>query len=151
MASKTVLRGRGIALASCALVMLLQVGCSKERRVPAGGTVTLDGKPLEGGILFFNPDVSKGNTARVSCTSPVRDGKFQLRTDAIKHADSGPGVPLGWYKAYLRVNTAGEQPIFPGPVVQIHSRYLDAEKTPLEIEVVENPAPGAYDLKVTSK
>lgn len=135
----------GVALASLAIA-----GCGGIKRVPAEGNVTFDGKPLEGGILYFNPDASKGNTAAVSCTSPVRDGKFTLQTSAIERSDSGPGVPLGWYKVTVRVNMPGEKPIFPGqPALKIHPKFLDPQKTPLAIEVVENPEPGAYDLKLT--
>jgi hypothetical protein len=30
-----------------------------------------------------------------------------------------------------------------------HPKFTEVEKTPLAIEVVENPPPGAYDLKFT--
>jgi hypothetical protein len=137
-----------------ALGVLIVPGCSTgPRRVPAGGTVTLDNKPMEGGVLYFNPDASKGNMARVSCTSPIRkDGTFNLRTDGVERSDSGPGVPLGWYKVTVRVNDPGEVPTFPGqPAYKIHPKFRDPDKTPLVIEVVDDPAPGAYDLKITSK
>lgn len=144
---------RVVALTGVALGTILLTGCNQGlRRVPAGGTVTLDGKPLEGGILYFNPDVSKGNTAQVSCSSPVKDGKFELRTAGIERSDSGPGIPPGWYKVTVRVNLVGE-PIrrFPGPPVKINPKYLKPDKTPLTIEIVDEPAPGAYDLKMESK
>jgi hypothetical protein len=133
--------------------MMIAGGCGPSlRRVPAGGNVTIDGKPLEGGILYFNPDISKGNEARVSCSSGVKNGKFELRTAGVERSDSGPGIPLGWYKVNVRVNLPGEPtPRFAGPAVKIDPRYLDPEKTPLSIEIVEEPAPGAYDLKLTSK
>jgi hypothetical protein len=144
-------RRRAVLIAFCAFGMLFLAGCGP-KRVPAGGTVELDGKPLEGGILYFNPNTEKGNKAKVSCSSPIRNGKFELRTDGIERSDSGTGVPPGWYKVYVRVNQAGEPPMFPGPaVVDINPKYLDPDQTPLEIEVVENPEPGRYDLKMTSK
>jgi hypothetical protein len=150
MVIQMVRRTRAVLMAFCALGMLVSAGCDTgPRRVPASGTVTLDGKPLEFGILYFNPDESKGNTARVSCTSPVRDGHFNVQTSGIQRSESGPGVPLGWYKVNLRVNMAGELPIFPGqPVVKINPKYLDPDKTPISIEVVDNPEPGHYDLKL---
>jgi hypothetical protein len=150
MFAKMARRSRAILVVSFALGMLLQAGCGTgPRRVPASGTVTIDGKPLEGGILYFNPDTSKGNNARVSCTSAVRDGRFELRTDGIERSDSGTGAPLGWYKVSLRVNMPGEKPVLPGPAIDVNPLYLDPKTTPLEIEVVENPEPGAYDLKLT--
>jgi hypothetical protein len=144
-------RSRTIWTACCALALLLTAGCSKgPKRVPAGGTVEFeDGQPLQGGVLFFNPDESKGNTARVSCSSPVRNGRFELQTLGVERTDSGPGVPLGWYKVQVRVNLPGEVPVFPGqPAIDINPIYLDAEKTPIAIEVVENPEPGQYDIKL---
>jgi hypothetical protein len=151
MVREMVWGGRAVLIAFCALGMLFLSGCGP-KRVPAGGTVELDGKPLAGGILYFNPNNEKGNTAQVNCSSPVKDGHFQLQTAGIERSDSGAGVPLGWYKVTLRVNMPGEKPIFPGqPAIQVNPKYLKPETTDLEIEVVENPQPGAYDLKMTSK
>jgi hypothetical protein len=147
-------RGTVTFIAFGALGTLFLAGCGTgPRRVPAGGTVTLDEKPMEGGILYFDPDAAKGNSARVSCMSPIRkDGRFDLRTDGVERSDSGPGIPLGWYKVYVRVNDPGEVPIFPGqPAYKINPKFRNPDKTPLAIEVVDNPAPGAYDLKITSK
>ena len=132
-------RHHAVLMVFCVTAMLFLAGCSKgPRRVPAGGTIEVDGKPLEGGILSFNPDVEKGNTARVSCTSPVRNGRFQIQTAGIERSESGPGVPLGWYKVSVRVNMPGEKPIFPGqPAIDIDRAYLNAPKSPLSIEVVD--------------
>jgi hypothetical protein len=141
-------RWRPVGVALCVLGMLSAGGCGP-KRVPAGGTVELDGQPLEAGILYFNPDTAKGNTARVSCTSAVKNGRFELRTDGIERSDSGTGVPLGWYKVTVRVNEPGEKPTFPGPAYEINPKYLDVNLTPIEIEVVENPEPGRYDIKLT--
>jgi hypothetical protein len=151
MVTEMVRRGRLVLLAFCALGILFLSGCGP-KRVPAGGTVELDGKPMEGGILYFQPNAAKGNTAQVNCSSPIKGGRFQLQTAGIERSDSGSGVPPGWYKVTLRVNMPGEKPIFPGqPAIQVNPKYLNAETTDLEIEVVENPQPGAYDLKLTSK
>jgi hypothetical protein len=145
-------QGDVLRILSFALVLILLAGCAKGlRRVPAEGTIELDGKPMDGGIVYLSPDESMGNTARVSPTSPIKKGRFQIKTAGIERHDSGPGVPLGWYKVHVRVNLIGEQPFFPGqPAVAIDPIYLDPENTPLTFEVVDNPAPGAYDLKLTS-
>ena len=34
------------------------------------------------------------------------------------------------------------------PEIAVNRQYLDPEKTPLAIEVVVDPAPGAYDIKL---
>ena len=144
---------RPIARAFCVFGLLLLFGCSTgPKRVPASGTIELDGRPLEAGILVFDPDVAKGNTARVSCTSPVHNGHFDVQTAGVERSDTGPGIPLGWYKVSIRANRPGVPPTFPGqPVLDIDAKYLNPDKTTLEIEIVENPAPGAYDLKVTKQ
>src|SRR5581483_620448 len=73
------------------------VGCGV-KRVPVAGTVTLDGQPINGGSLQFTPDASKGNTARIVCRAPIRDGRYDLETSGVTRAESGRGVPPGWYK-----------------------------------------------------
>jgi|GEM_PF-1808549 len=137
--------------AALALSIAFVSGCSTgAKRVPAGGTVELDGQPVNGGILMFEPDFSKGNNARVSCSSPIRNGRYELQTAGVERSDSGPGIPLGWYKVSVRANRPGVPPTFPGqPVLDIDAKYLDPEKTPISIEIVENPAPNAYDVKFT--
>jgi hypothetical protein len=106
--------------------------------------VTLDGDPLKGGVLHFYPDPAKGNNHRVDCLSPVRAGKYALLTTAVKDSESGDGAPLGWYKVYLYTD-------IPGVNIKIHERFTDPNKTPVWVEVVDNPAAGAYDIKFFSK
>ena len=36
-------------------------------------------------------------------------------------------------------------------IINVHSKYLRPETTPVEIEIVDNPQPGAYDVKLTTK
>jgi len=143
-------RQRTVFVAVCAFGLLCVAGCGP-KRVPATGSVELDGKPLEGGIIYFNPNTAKGNNAAVSCSSAIENGHFQVRTTGMERSDTGPGVPLGWYKISFRVNMPGEKPMFAGPAVEINRKYLSAETTDLEVEVVEKPEPGHYDLKITSK
>jgi hypothetical protein len=121
-------------------------GCNQGvRRIPVSGEVTLDGKPLQGGVLLFHPDESKANTARASCTGPVKDGRYTLVTSGVTRAETGSGAPLGWYKVTLINDLPGT------PVIEVHSKYLRPETTPVAIEIVDNPEPGAYDVKLTTK
>ncbi|HEY7426658.1 MAG TPA: hypothetical protein VH682_20650 [Gemmataceae bacterium] len=145
MATKRV--GRGWHLLGIVCVFSL-VGCGGEKRVPVVGTVTLDGKPLNGGILTFAPDSAKGNMAQITCTSPVKNGHYELQTIGITRSKSGSGVPPGWYKVTWMNPKMGtrKQPLAP---IEVNEKYMSAEKTPLGIEVKDNPEPGAYDLKLT--
>src|SRR3989442_803512 len=80
MATKMVPR-RWLPLAIlCTFGLISLAGCGV-KRLPVSGTVTLDGQPLNGGILVFTPDTDKGNTAKISCTSPVREGEYELETN----------------------------------------------------------------------
>jgi hypothetical protein len=120
----------------CALV-----GCGGLKLVPVSGKVTLNGKPLAGVGVSFNPDASKGNNARVSCTGRVNaQGQYTLTTTGVQGSDSGAGAPLGWYKVTLLTTLPG------APEIKVDSKYLDFDKTPLSFEVVAEPQAGAYDL-----
>jgi hypothetical protein len=122
---------------------LTLAGCGGLKLYPVSGTVTLDGKPLSQCTVSFNPDASKGNTATVSCVGRLdAQGHFNLRTIAVKGSEGGSGAPLGWYKVTLLTGLPGD------PEIKVNPLYLDANKSPISIEVVENPEPGAYDVKL---
>ncbi len=132
----------------CTFGLISLTGCGGVRRIPISGTVTLDGQPLNGGILVFTPDWDKGNTAKISCTSPVKEGRYDLETNGITRADSGAGVPPGWYKVTLRVLDLGSKK-HPQAPIHVNDKYKSVEKTPLSAEVKDNPESGAYDFKMT--
>jgi hypothetical protein len=128
-------------IGSCSLT-----GCDRGiRRIPVSGNVTLDGKPLQGGLLCFNADESRGNTARAACTGRVQDGHYTLITTAVARKDTGSGAPLGWYKVTLVTDLPGT------PIISVPGKYLNPDTTPVAIEIVDDPQPGAYDIKLTSK
>ena len=124
------------------------VGCGGAKRVPVAGSVTLDGQPFTGGYLVFTPDTAKGNTHRISCTSPIKDGRYNLETNGVTRADSGPGVPPGWYKVTFRILGESTKK-HPQPPINVNERFKSVEKTPLSVEVKDNPELGAYDFKLT--
>jgi hypothetical protein len=124
------------------------VGCGGVRRIPVAGTVTLDGQPINDGHLVFTPDTAKGNTHRISCTSRIQDGHYNLETNGVTRSESGPGVPLGWYKVTFRMleESTKKHPIAP---VNVNDKYRNVETTPLSVEVKDNPDPDAYNFKMT--
>jgi hypothetical protein len=121
---------------------LLAAGGCGERRADVSGKVTVDGKPLTGNAytIMFAPD--KGNPVQKIPSAGLDDqGRYRVSTGGQD------GVPLGWYRVYVAFDarqTRGKPPPF-------HARFLDAAKSPLVIEVVANPQPGAYDLELTEK
>ena len=148
MATKTV-RRRWLSLAILgAFALTSVVGCGGVRRVPVSGTVMLDDQPLNGGYLQFTPDTAKGNTAKIVCISPIKEGRYNLETNGITRADSGAGVPPGWYKVTFMMLEESTKKHRVEPI-NINEKFKNVEKTPLSVEVKDNPEPGAYDFKMT--
>jgi hypothetical protein len=134
---------RPVRLVLCACGLLAATGCGGLKFVPVSGKVTLGGKPLGGGAVSFVPDASKGNTNRLSCMGRVGpNGGYELTTTGVTKAETGQGVPLGWYKVTLVTTLPGV------PEITVDPKYLDPDKTPLAIEVVANPEPDRYDFKL---
>jgi hypothetical protein len=128
---------------------LLAFGCgSGGNLLPVSGTVTLDGQPLQAGDVQFHPETSPDRSQEMPI-GHIKDGKYELTTRGKK------GAPPGKYKVVVLSNQfSGEA----GPKASatkevprslINTRYSTAATTPLSKEVVESPAPDAYDLKVT--
>ena len=147
MATKTVRRGWLPLAILGAFALTSVVGCGV-RRIPVAGTVTLDGQPLNVGTLVFTPDETKGNTSKIVCLSRIKDGHYDLETNGVTPSESGSGVPLGWYKVHYRVlqESTKKHPVAP---VEVNGKFMDPDKSPLSIEVKDNPEPGAYDFKLT--
>jgi hypothetical protein len=106
--------------------------------VEVSGKATVDGKPLtsKACTLMFAPD--KDNPLKkIAAAELDANGVYRLTTGARE------GVPLGWYKVYVAYDARQSR----GAPPPINPKYFDAASTPHSIEVVENPKPGAYDLK----
>src|SRR4051812_27066654 len=96
----------------CALLAaLISVAGCGIKRIPTSGKVTLDGQPMNGGVLQFIPDASKGNNVRVSCSGPISNGQWTLVTSGMERADTGTGAPVGWFKVkYTNPNEGSKAP-----------------------------------------
>lgn len=145
MIARRVRRGWRAWVILCALGLISLTGCGGVKRIPVAGTVTLDGKPLNGVLVVFSPDSAKGNTAPISATGQVTDGHYELQTNAVTRAESGPGVPPGWYKVTVTIPDIRKRR---RSTIEFNDKYKFVERTPLEVEVKENPEPGAYDFKL---
>lgn len=83
------------AVSLIAVGLLLLSGCSGgEQLYDVSGTVTYDGKPVAKGLIFFDPDASKGTDGSQGFAN-ILDGKYNT-------ADEGAGVRGGAYQ--VRVN-----------------------------------------------
>jgi hypothetical protein len=119
--------------------MLAALGCGGPTHVPVAGTATtVDGKPLAGLVISFNPDPAKGNHARVACMGRIgANGHYSLISDDGFKVTKG--AQLGWYKVTL---SSPDDNLIPA-----NKKYTDFRKTDLVVEVVSEPQPGAYDLR----
>jgi hypothetical protein len=123
--------------------------------VPVSGRVTVDGEPLraKSGNVAFVPDAAKGNTTtRVPTGYLDENGHYTLY-----YAQGKKGAPPGWYKVQVAAAAEGEKVQMPRlkghgprpPPPLFHSKFTRVKTSGLEVEVVRDPAPGAYDLKLT--
>jgi hypothetical protein len=131
-----------------AFALTLVAGCGGVRRIPVSGTVTLDGQPMNGGYLQFTPDTAKGNTHKISGISPIKDGRYDMETRGITRSETGAGIPPGWYKVtfiILEESTKKHQVVTPN----VNDKFKNPDKTPLSVEVKDNPDAGTYDFQMT--
>jgi hypothetical protein len=150
--TRTSLSFLGSLAGLCALV----VGCGgppPEVFIPVSGTVSLDGKPLPIGWITFHPDHAQGNqNLRLPHAEIRKDGTYELSPLAGKM-----GASPGRYRVVVAA-TYDPIPVRPKfnpdgtewePRWLHHKKYLRPETTPLRVEVVEKPAPGAYDFMLS--
>jgi hypothetical protein len=149
----------GISLLFRALLLVcLASGCSDSsgvgRTFPVAGKITFGNEPLtaKNTVVLLKPDAAKGNTSPFEPTGTVDEvGNYTVRTKGKQ------GAPPGWYKVVVtaRDESPPEHPKSGGqshrPVAHslVPARYGQEKTSGLSLEVVENPAPGAYDLKLT--
>jgi hypothetical protein len=111
--------------------------------VPVSGIVSLDGKPLTDGNVIFRGTAPGGGPLPYEPIGMIGPhGEYSLIT---RHK---PGAPVGQYRVLVYWDEPGAG--WQKPKSRLPAKYSDDRKTPLAVEVVAHPAPGAYDLKMTS-
>jgi hypothetical protein len=140
-----------VAAVVCAAALFLSgCGSPSAKLVPVSGKVTLDGQPLTAGqVTLYSTTKEKTpeSTAGLSSGTVDSSGNYKILTAGKD------GAPLGKYKVLVTPpmmpmeNAGSKGP----PSLPFSMDYGDPNKTPLNIDVVENAAPGAYDLKLSSK
>ena len=81
----------GIVMAACVMA-----GCSEGGYVSGGGTVQLDGKPLDNATVVFAPD-PPGPDRKPATAITGPDGRFTLQTN-LPGSDTVEGIQPGDYK-----------------------------------------------------
>jgi hypothetical protein len=147
---------RALPTLATLLLAALAAGCGDGgvgKTYPVRGKVTFHDEPFTAGTttVVFKPIAAKGNTTPFEPMANVDDeGNYSLSTKGQR------GAPPGWYKVLVAAvgtappsSAAKPKKFKPTPPSLLPTKYGRTETTPLEIEVVESPAPGAYDLKLT--
>lgn len=142
--------------------LLILAGCSGEPEPPklpdpvkVTGTVTLDGKPLEGAAILFQPTSEKGYQGAAGQTDA--SGKYELNTD-IGKGQSRPGVIPGDYVvsisrlvkpdgSFVPVDSK-EPPMMLGARDTIPLKYSTDKG---RIKYTVKPEGGTLDIKLDSK
>lgn len=121
---------------------------SMERTVPVSGKIALDGKPLKNATIMFWPLKEKGNE---STSQPYAEADAQGNYQLILGVgdDKRDGSPLGWYRVVVEAFEAPKAGLDIPPRLLSPEKYADPLSSPLVVEVVENPAPRAYELNLT--
>jgi hypothetical protein len=125
------------------LILFLSAGCSDPSTVatvPVSGKVTVDGRPIASGQVSFTAADDKVGAGL--CTGSIgADSAYKISSDGK------PGAQPGKYKVTV---TPSMVPPAGGvrPPLPYNASYSNPQLTPLVIEVVSNPAAGAYDLKL---
>lgn len=119
-----------------------------EEVVPVSGTLTYDGKPLEGFQVTFLP--TDGRRAATGVTDS--DGKFTMGTNRV-----GDGAPPGLHRVAIvwagggEAGTPGNEEVIdnpanlPKPSVEIPKKYQNADTSGLTQDVPES---GLSDLTI---
>ena len=124
---------------------LLVAGCSDEPKLHrVAGTITLDGKAVEGAGVVFNPVAEDGALAAGKTDA---QGRYELRTGEKE------GGLVGEYQVTVLL-TKAEGPKDPGVedkrkmTYLVPKKYSSRETSGLEAEV---PGKDAYDFPLTSR
>jgi len=130
------LRMRTAMIFALAAVSLLALGCNSQRLNEVTGKVTVDGKPVAGLEVRFEPkDPSIGTTA-IGYTQA--DGSYKLH-----YPGDNTGAPAGEYSVSI---SGGEGGIDGAPSVRVAPKYASGTELPATVK----PGPNTIDFEVTS-
>jgi hypothetical protein len=131
-------------MAGCLVILFWAGFCSgckpSVTLVPVSGTVKVGDQPLTSGQVALVP-VDAAASKELSGGTIDSNGDYKIFTGGSE------GAPLGKYKVTVSMPTMPTGDSKP-PTMAFDRKYTDSKTTPLEFEVVSNPKPGAYDLKL---
>jgi hypothetical protein len=126
--------------------LTIALGCSRGPQMHSvSGTVTMDGKPLDGASVVFNPVTEDGLLAAGKTNA---DGMYELRTQ------EQAGAVAGSYKVTVlltKVTGTRKNPDSDDDLKMTYivpSTFSDPETSGLEAKV---PGPESYDFSLTTR
>lgn len=132
------------AVAVALLCLTAGPGCKKSvNTVAVAGKVTLDGSAVTSGQVTFTP-LDEGAAKELSAGTIDANGNYTIKTGGKD------GAPPGKYQVSITPAMSGPMGDGKSMTLPFPEKYTTPRNTPLTIEVVASPAPGAYDLKMVS-
>jgi hypothetical protein len=116
------------------LALLVCIGCMGEDKLyNVSGTLTPEGKPIPKGLIFFDPDSTKGTTGTQGFAN-IKDGKFDT-------ADQGKGIRGGSY--VIRISGFDGKEANEAPFGQaLFPEYQEKRDLPKENSKLDIDVPG---------
>jgi hypothetical protein len=128
--------GLGAVLLALALLpaLLTLSGCGRAPLTPVHGKVSYQGAALQGGVIVFSPDTSRGERGAIAVGKIREDGGYTLYTG------DAAGAAAGWYRVTVSSLAATSFSVPPGqgfnfPASLIPEKYRDPEQSLLACEV----------------
>jgi hypothetical protein len=128
-------------------IVFVLAGCGGETTIQVKGKVLVDGQPLTVGTVIFTPDAAKGNTS-------LDEPRGQLDANGVYHLYRTKGstaVAPGWYKISISAQRLKDPKDPYSYVSRIPTKFANPETSGLALEVVADPAPGAYDIALPAR
>lgn len=143
--------GRGILASKLLLLCVLMTGCSGERKppnekpvVPVSGVVFVDGAPVAGVQIRFNPVTQDPRNATLSMAKTDAEGQFKAFTYRVDD-----GVPPGEYTVTFNDQSKAQPHMRSSPDL-LKGKYSDPKKSEFKLTVPEKGKPidmGKIELK----
>ncbi len=120
-------------IAAC-LSLVLLCGCGGAKPGPeiatVKGTVTLDGTPVDHGMVYFYPDSSQGTTGPTSNAVIDAQGNY-----TIVSAGDRQGAVIGFHKIRVEIRKPPESERDTEPALLIPAKYNNPSTSGLTAEV----------------
>jgi hypothetical protein len=75
-------RPRLLVIVPALLVLAIGCGQSEPKLFPVSGTVSYDGSPIPAGLIYFDPDVTKGGSGQQGFAK-INQGKFDSTVEGL--------------------------------------------------------------------